>query len=60
MGKSDEAVGALIGVAAAVGLGLLGAAVIGALFKPKCPNCGTIVNRNEPYCNSCHTILRWH
>ena len=59
MGKGDEALGAIIGVAAAVGLGLLGAAIIDALIKPKCPNCSSPVDQNASYCNNCKISLRW-
>lgn len=59
MGKGDEVIGAVIGIAAGVGLGLLGAAIINALTKTRCPNCKSYVDRNAPYCNECHVALRW-
>lgn len=59
MGKGEE-VGTFIGVVAALGLGLLGAAIIDAFSKSKCPHCKSSVNQNAPYCPMCHTVLRWY
>ena len=59
MENDDDDWGGLLGIVAGVGLGLLGAAIIDALTKPKCPNCGFAVERNTSYCNNCQTILRW-
>lgn len=58
-GDGEAVVGALIGIAAAVGLGLLGAAIINAITRSRCPSCGNLVERNAPYCQNCHTVLRW-
>ncbi len=57
--EGDDIGGVVLGIAAAIGLGLLGAAIIDALTKPKCPNCRNSVERNTPYCKNCGTILRW-
>ena len=59
MAKDDEIIGAIIGIAAGAALGLLGAAIIDALTKPKCPNCGALIDRDAPYCKNCHIPLRW-
>lgn len=57
--EGENILGAIVGIAFAVGLGLLGAAIIGGLAKPKCPACGNSVIRNAPYCENCNTVLRW-
>ncbi len=57
--NGDAIIGAIIGIIAAILFGLLAVAIINALSKPKCPNCGNFVDRNSPYCQKCHTVLRW-
>ena len=59
MSKWDEVRAAIIGISAGIGLGIFGAELIEWLAGSRCPNCGSFVKRNEPYCNKCHSILRW-
>lgn len=58
--KDDEVLGAIIGIGAAIGLGLLGAAILDSLSGPRCPNCNHKINRNDRYCKYCNAYLRWN
>lgn len=57
--NDDSIVGAIIGIIIAIFLGLLGVALLDALTKSNCPNCGNEIDKNASHCEKCHTILRW-
>ena len=56
--SGEDILGALIGIGAGVFLGLLGAAVLDSLSRPKCPYCNNPVEKNAIYCENCNTLLR--
>ncbi len=55
MTKASDIGAFIFGLAA----GALGLAILGLLFKPKCPNCRYSLNDRVPICPNCHTRLYW-
>jgi len=39
--------------------GILAAAVLDALLKPKCPICKEVIQRGVPTCPHCGSFLQW-
>lgn len=58
--KSDALVGAILGIIAAIFIGLLAAAIIDFLLRdqPRCPNCNHRVNKDASVCDNCGISLR--
>lgn len=56
---SEDILGALIGIGSGIILGMLGAAILDSLSKPRCPYCKSPVEKNATYCRNCNSYLRW-
>jgi hypothetical protein len=55
----EDILGALIGIGSGILLGMLGAAILDSLSKPRCPHCKYRVEKNATYCENCKSYLRW-
>lgn len=55
MSKANDIGGFIFGLL----LGASGLAILGWLFKPKCPNCNSHIKQGAFSCPNCNTILRW-
>jgi len=57
--SGEDILGAIIGIGSGILLGMLGAAILDSLSKPRCPYCKSPVERNATYCRNCNSYLRW-